>query len=104
MFPHKFPCSCLYLNTDLQIRWFTFSIIKVNPRFLHAYKVTSKQWFLACEPGMYGPRCGYPCGDCLEGTVCSPENGSCPKGCNKPGFYNITLYDQMCQNYDKCDC
>ncbi|XP_052717716.1 multiple epidermal growth factor-like domains protein 10 isoform X1 [Crassostrea angulata] len=56
-----------------------------------------------CEPGMYGPRCGYPCGDCLEGTVCSPENGSCPKGCNKPALMRRCRFDEYGRNCEnKC--
>lgn len=59
---------------------------------------------VACEPGLYGQRCESSCGDCLEGTVCSPENGFCPNGCNKPGFYNTGLYNQECKHYGKYDC
>lgn len=39
-----------------------------------------------CEPGFYGFQCNDKCGDCLEGTTCLPGNGTCPEGCNEPGF------------------
>lgn len=51
----------------------------------------------ACEPGFYGYRCEEECGDCLEGTVCLPGNGTCPKGCNEPGF---RIYSDRC-NYNR---
>ncbi|XP_022286239.2 uncharacterized protein LOC111099147 [Crassostrea virginica] len=40
-----------------------------------------------CKPGTYGLGCSSKCEDCLQGTVCLPENGTCPNGCNEPGFY-----------------
>ncbi|XP_052714863.1 protein draper-like isoform X2 [Crassostrea angulata] len=52
-----------------------------------------------CEPGFYGYRCEEECGDCLEGTVCLPGNGTCPKGCNEPGF---RISSDRC-NYNQYD-
>ena len=51
------------------------------------YEMGSCFLIVACKPGTYGLGCSSKCEDCLQGTVCLPENGTCPNGCNEPGFY-----------------
>ncbi|XP_056006233.1 multiple epidermal growth factor-like domains protein 11 isoform X2 [Ostrea edulis] len=40
-----------------------------------------------CKPGTHGDGCTETCGKCRQGTTCFPNNGTCPDGCNKPGYY-----------------
>ncbi|XP_029468294.1 scavenger receptor class F member 1 isoform X2 [Rhinatrema bivittatum] len=55
-----------------------------------------------CATGLYGPKCKFNCGHCLEGQPCSPVDGSCV-GC-APGW-NGTRCDQQCPpGYHGKDC
>ncbi|XP_062575036.1 cell death abnormality protein 1-like [Saccostrea cucullata] len=39
-----------------------------------------------CDPGTYGEGCSRNCGKCRQGTTCFPNNGTCPDGCDLPGY------------------
>lgn len=46
-------------------------------------------YVVECTPGTYGDGCKQTCvGNCLEDEVCSPFDGTCPKGC-AAGWKNV---------------
>lgn len=44
-------------------------------------------FYLECQENTYGLRCNETCGHCLNGSSCSPVNGTCEFGCNA-GYRN----------------